>query len=105
MNKSSKQREIKELKLKSEYLIKNFCNKIDKLSISSSSQSLLNDHQNQNKRRKRTICELDSFNGIDSSIEQCDIDDDLFIDENEILSFLNEYYVLFTDKLPKPEFL
>jgi hypothetical protein len=33
-----------------------------------------------------------------------DFDDDLFIDENEILSFLNEYYVLFIDKLPKPEF-
>jgi len=30
-------------------------------------------------------------------------DDDLFVDENEILSFLNEYYVLFSDKLPKPE--
>ena len=32
-------------------------------------------------------------------------DDDLFVDENEILSFLNEYYVLFPDKLPKPEIL
>jgi hypothetical protein len=30
-------------------------------------------------------------------------DDDLFVDENEILTFLNEYYVLFFDKLPKPE--
>lgn len=30
-------------------------------------------------------------------------DDDLFVDENEILSFLNEYYVLFPDKLPKPD--
>jgi len=30
---------------------------------------------------------------------------DLFVDENEILSFLNEYYVLFIDKLPKSEFL
>jgi hypothetical protein len=30
-------------------------------------------------------------------------DDDLFVDENEILSFLNEYYVLFPDKLPKAE--
>jgi|LakMenE18May11ns_1017448.scaffolds.fasta_scaffold9555942_2 hypothetical protein len=30
-------------------------------------------------------------------------DIDLMVDENEILSFLNEYYVLFTDKLPKPE--
>ena len=30
-------------------------------------------------------------------------DDDLFVDENDILSFLNEYYTLFIDKLPKPE--
>ena len=46
--------------------------------------------------------DMDEFNSND---EYDDIDDDLFIDENEILSFLNEYYVLFTDKLPKPEFL
>lgn len=45
--------------------------------------------------------EIDEFN---SSDEYDDIDDDLFVDENEILSFLNEYYVLFIDKLPKPEF-
>lgn len=31
-------------------------------------------------------------------------DDDLFVDENEVLTFLNEYYILFIDKLPKPEF-
>jgi hypothetical protein len=31
-------------------------------------------------------------------------DDDLFVDENEILTFLNEYFVLFIDKLPKAEF-
>lgn len=30
-------------------------------------------------------------------------DDDLFVDETEVLSFINEYYVLFSDKLPKPE--
>ena len=30
-------------------------------------------------------------------------DDDLFVDENDILSFLNEYFVLFIDKLPKAE--
>lgn len=30
-------------------------------------------------------------------------DDDLFVDENEIILFLNEYYILFIDKLPKPE--
>lgn len=30
-------------------------------------------------------------------------DDDLFVDESEIISFLNEYFVLFTDKLPKAE--
>ena len=45
--------------------------------------------------------EIDEFN---SSEDYDDIDDDLFVDENEILSFLNEYYVLFIDKLPKPEF-
>jgi hypothetical protein len=44
--------------------------------------------------------EIDEFN---SSDEYDDMDDDLFVDENEILSFLNEYYVLFMDKLPKPE--
>lgn len=32
-------------------------------------------------------------------------DDDLFVDEGEILSFLNEYYILFIDKLPKAELL
>jgi hypothetical protein len=32
-------------------------------------------------------------------------DDDLFVDENEILSFLNEYYILFIDKLPNAEFI
>ncbi len=32
-------------------------------------------------------------------------DDDLFVDENEILLFLNEYYILFIDKLPKPEII
>jgi hypothetical protein len=30
-------------------------------------------------------------------------DDDLFVDQNEVISFLNEYYVLFIDKLPKAE--
>lgn len=30
-------------------------------------------------------------------------DDDLFVNENDILSFLNEYFVLFIDKLPKAE--
>lgn len=30
-------------------------------------------------------------------------DDDLFVDESEVLSFLNEYYTLFMDKLPKAE--
>lgn len=32
-------------------------------------------------------------------------DDDLFVDEAEILSFLNEYYILFIDKLPKAELI
>lgn len=32
-------------------------------------------------------------------------DDDLFVDETEILSFLNEYYILFIDKLPNAEFI
>lgn len=31
-------------------------------------------------------------------------DDDIFVDDNEILSFLNEYYVLFPNKLPKPDY-
>jgi hypothetical protein len=41
--------------------------------------------------------ELNSYDDYD------DMFDGLFIDETEILSFLNEYYVLFIDKLPKPE--
>ena len=44
--------------------------------------------------------EIDEFN---SSDDEEDLDDDLFVNENEILSFLNEYYILFIDKLPKPE--
>jgi hypothetical protein len=37
----------------------------------------------------------------DFLLEEEGLDDDLFVDEIEILSFLNEYYVLFIDKLPK----
>lgn len=45
-----------------------------------------------------------SFDDFDSDDYFNDFeDDDLFVDESEILSFLNEYFVLFTDKLPKAE--
>lgn len=37
--------------------------------------------------------------------EFSDFDDDLFVDENEILAFLNEFYILNSDKLPKATFL
>ena len=49
--------------------------------------------------------EIDSedFDDDDDYFEEFE-DDDLFVDENEVLSFINEYYVLFVDKLPKPEF-
>lgn len=40
------------------------------------------------------------FEGFDN-----EFDDDLFIDENEILLFLNEYYVLYSDKLPKSDYI
>lgn len=46
----------------------------------------------------------DSFlNEEDDNFYEDFEDDNLFVDENEILSFLNEYYVLFSDKLPKAE--
>ena len=44
--------------------------------------------------------EIDEFSSYD---EYDGMDDDLFVDENDILLFLNEYYVLFIDKLPKSE--
>ncbi len=45
-------------------------------------------------------------NDITESTEEDEFyDDDLFVDENEILSFLNEYYILFIDKLPKAELI
>jgi hypothetical protein len=43
------------------------------------------------------------FEDDDDYLNEFD-DDDLFVDENEVLLFLNEYYTLFIDKLPKPEF-
>jgi hypothetical protein len=47
----------------------------------------------------------DELNDIDEEEEMFDDfeDDDLFVDESEVLSFLNEYYTLFMDKLPKVE--
>lgn len=56
--------------------------------------------------------EIDDF-GYDFHSENDDdiegfedeFDDDLFVDENEILLFLNEYYVLYSDKLPKPDYI
>jgi hypothetical protein len=47
----------------------------------------------------------DELNDIDEEEEMFDDfeDDDLFVDESEVLSFLNEYYTLFMDKLPKAE--
>jgi hypothetical protein len=47
----------------------------------------------------------DEFNDLDEEEEMFDDfeDDDLFVDESEVLSFLNEYYTLFMDKLPKAE--
>lgn len=43
-------------------------------------------------------------------LEEEDEDDDLFwldspvVDEDNLISFLNEYYIINPDKLPKPEF-
>ena len=47
----------------------------------------------------------DELNDLDEEEEMFDDfeDDDLFVDESEVLSFLNEYYTLFMDKLPKAE--
>jgi hypothetical protein len=71
------------------------------------------DTEEEYREAKILFIEIDDFgynfhadmNEFNSNDDYDDIDDDLFIDENEILSFLNEYYVLFTDKLPNPEFL
>ena len=51
--------------------------------------------------------EFHNINDEDLELNEEDdyFDDDLFVDENEILSFLNEYYVLFIDKLPNAEFI
>jgi hypothetical protein len=45
---------------------------------------------------------LNLFEDVDDYFDEFG-DDDLFVDETEIISFLNEYYVLFHDKLPKAE--
>ena len=69
------------------------------------------DSEEECREGKIPFTEIDDFgynfhteiSEYSSSDEYEDIDDDLFVDENEILSFLNEYYILFIDKLPKPE--
>lgn len=48
---------------------------------------------------------LSEYEDIDESFSDEFEDDDLFVDESEILSFLNEYYILFIDKLPKAEII
>jgi hypothetical protein len=49
------------------------------------------------------------FDFIPESNEEYDLNGDYYeeddkIDEDEIITFLNEYYVVFPDKLPKTEF-
>jgi hypothetical protein len=71
------------------------------------------DSEEECRETKITFIDIDDFgynfhintDEFTSSEEYDEIDDDLFINENEILSFLNEYYVLFIDKLPNAEFL
>ena len=51
--------------------------------------------------------EFHNINDEDLELNEEDdyFDNDLFVDENEILSFLNEYYLLFIDKLPNAELI
>jgi hypothetical protein len=76
------------------------------------------DNEDLIREGKISYIDLEDFgyyfhNNSDSIDELIDVDDlfygfddeDLFIDESEILSFLNEYYTLHIDKLPKAEFL
>jgi hypothetical protein len=44
----------------------------------------------------------DFFGNDDGEFENEDYDDDAIIDEDELLSFLNEYYLLNPSNLPKP---
>jgi hypothetical protein len=51
--------------------------------------------------------EFHNINDEDLELNEEDdyFDNDLFVDENEILSFLNEYYLVFIDKLPNAELI
>ena len=50
---------------------------------------------------------IDEFEDLlDEDIDDYDSFDDIFEDEldDEVISFLNEYYMIYPDRLPKPEF-
>jgi translation elongation factor P/translation initiation factor 5A len=49
--------------------------------------------------------ETDIFNDIDEDWDLgFDDDEDFFIDEENLLSFLNEYYLVYEDRLPVAEY-
>lgn len=73
------------------------------------------DDEDYHREDKIPFYEIDDFgyefhkNNDDDDDDLDDVfetfDYDLIIDEDEILSFLNDYYVLFIDKLPNAELI
>ena len=53
-----------------------------------------------------TNLNLDIFEDIDDEWElDFEDDEDFFIDEDELISFLNEYYTVYNDRLPDAEYI
>lgn len=47
----------------------------------------------------------DDYGYYDDDDEENDFDDNDDVDEHELLNFLNEYYLIFPDRLPKKDIL
>jgi hypothetical protein len=49
--------------------------------------------------------DFEIFNVVTEDIEDEWVDDEVdYIDDESLISFLNEYYIIYPKKLPKPEF-
>jgi len=46
---------------------------------------------------------IDDFGVLDEEYEEEFVDSDIVIEPEQIISFLNEYYTVFPDRLPKSE--
>jgi hypothetical protein len=46
---------------------------------------------------------IDDFGILDEEYEEEFVDSDIVIEPDQIISFLNEYYTVFPDRLPKSE--